>query len=186
MSFWNGVTGKAEDAFVQQITLIPNNTTAPAIIKTLHIAETSDQYQGQQKFIEITWKLASGDFKGCEVKQKIKCFIGEEKQLTRARNMLKLLLNICNYTLSHDGEPVTADLLPLTGRVVGVKVREWQIEKKDGSGVIEGNFVAELWPVDDKFVTETGLKLAPKAPKPMPQYSQSIPNIADDNGDIPF
>ena len=186
MSFWNGVSGKAEDAFLPEMSVIPNNTQAPAQIKSISVVETNTQYAGNQKFVEVVYKLVSGEFKTREVKQKIKVFTGDSQQIQRARNMLKLLMDICGHELTHDNEPVTQDFTPMTGKIVGVKVREWQIEKNDGSGVMEGNFVAEIHKVDDKFVTETGVKLAAKSPKPSNQYAMDVPNIADSESDLPF
>lgn len=188
MSFFDGITGSADDAFVPELTVIPNNTTARAQIAKVNIVETRNQYTGEQKFIEVSWKLIDGDYKTREVKQKIKCFNGDENQLKRARNMLMLLLNLCQHKLTHDNEPTVFDLLPLTGKVLGIKIREWSMEKQDGSGVMEGNFISEIHLADDSFKTETGVKAQLKTPKPKSAGNYSdIPNIADaGDSDIPF
>lgn len=188
MAFFSGITGKAEDAFLPEMSIIPNNTQAPAQIKSISVVDTTTPYAGHQKFVEVTYKLVSGDFKTREVKQKIKVFTGDSQQIQRARNMLKLLMDLCGHELPHDNEPETRDFLAMHNKIVGVKVREWQMEKNDGSGVMEGNFVAEIHKVDDKFITETGIKLSAKSPKPSGQYTMDVPNIADSEIDqeLPF
>jgi hypothetical protein len=183
MAFFDGCSGKAEDAYVGDFSIIPNNTTARAMIKTIQVMETSNKYTGAQKFIEISWQLLDGDFKNREVKQKIKCFEGDESALKRARNMLLLVMKLCQFQLSHELEPTTFDLLPLTGKMLGIKIREWSMEKKDGSGTMEGNFVSEVHPLDDKWVTETGVKSVSKVHKPTQQ--QNVPDISESD-DLPF
>lgn len=186
MAFFDGITGSSDDAFVPELTIIPNNTCARAQISKIEVIELTNQYQGAQKFIQVSWKILNGDFKTREVKQKIKCFIGDENQLKRARNMLMLLLNLCQYKIPHDNEPTVFDLLPLTGKVLGIKIREWSMEKQDRSGIMEGNFISEIHLADDNFLTETGIKLAPKIPKTSSYGHSDIPNIADTEQDIPF
>ena len=189
-SFFDGITGKAEDAFVSDMTIIPNNTAAKAQILKVEIVEKDNKFTGPQKYIEVSWKLLDGDFKSREVKQKIKVFNGDDNQLKRARNMFLLLLNLCQHKLTHDDEPTVFDLLPLHGKVIGIKIREWSMEKQDGSGVMEGNFISEIHLADDSFKTETGVKSQPKTPKPGSSYNNQhsgIPNIADAaDSDIPF
>lgn len=188
MAFFDGISGSTQDAFIPELTIIPNNTTARAQITLITIVEKHNKYVGDEKYIEVSWKILDGDFKAREVKQKIKCFVGDDNQLKRARNMLMLLLNLCDYKIPHEGEPTVFDLLPLTGKILGIKIREWSMEKQDGSGTMEGNFISEIHSADDKFMTETGIKSLPKSPRPKSPSAQSgIPNIADDLDDsIPF
>ncbi len=187
MAFFDGCTGKAEDAFISDMTIIPNGTAAKAQILKIEIVDKDNKFTGPQKFIEVSWKLIDGDYKNREVKQKIKVFNGDENQLRRARNMLMLLLNLCQHKIAHDNEPTVFDLLPIHGKVLGIKIREWSMEKQDGSGVMEGNFISEVHLADDKFVTETGVKSQPKIPKSKNRSYSDIPNIADTLDDsIPF
>jgi len=175
MSFFEGVTGRAEDAFTKEFTIIPNNTTAPAMLKQIDLIEKSTQF-GEQKHYEIIWKLAAGEFKGQEATQKIKCFLGDSQQIGRAKNMLKLLLDLTQVTILHDQEPDIQELRRMQGKVLGIKVREWQMEKRDGSGVMEGNFVSEIHPINDSFVTATGIKLPPKIPLASNNYPLPMDN----------
>lgn len=190
MSFWSDdITGKPEDAFTKDIgEVIPNNTKAPAEIRLIELVEKENKYLGGiEKYFEITWKLVSGDFKGREVSQKIKCFNGELVQVTRARNMLKLIMNLCQYKPSHNNEPTVYELTIMNRKVLGIKIREWQIEKNDGSGFMEGNFVSEVHAINDSFVTETGIKLKQKNAsyqKPLNHATEST-SMHDDQ-DIPF
>ena len=175
MSFFEGVTGKQEDAFTKEFTIIPNNTTAPAAINKIDLIEKSTQF-GEQKHYEIIWKIAAGEFKGQEATQKIKCFLGDSQQILRARNMLKLLLTITKTVIPHDDEPMIHELRQMKGKILGIKIREWQMEKRDGSGVMEGNFVSEVHPLTDSFVTETGIKLPTKSPTPSNNYPLPMDN----------
>jgi len=183
------ITGRPEDAFIPDMTIIPNNTSAPAQIKVINLVNKVNSFsQAPEKYYEFTYKLMAGDFKGREVTQKIKCFLGEPKQIGRALNMLKLIMDLCGYRPSHSNELTSAELLPMIGKTVGIKVREWQIEKADGK-IMEGNFVSEVWPVNDRFVTETGIKLQQK-PSKQQSFSAGvmqtgIPDIDSDEG-IPF
>lgn len=150
-------TGETHKAFVPEFSTIPNNTTAVAQIKAFEVV--NKQINGiQQKFLQITWKIANGDFKGREVNQKIKPFEGSPEQIDRALNMLKLVMDLCEIKPTHAGEPTNQDLMKMHGKVCGIKIREWSMPKEDGSGMREGNFVAEVWPAKD-FKVETGIKM---------------------------
>lgn len=183
MGFFNGCTGDAQSAFVSDFSVIPNNTSARAAIKSIQVVESDNKYTGAQKYIAVCWQLLDGDFKGREVTQKIKCFQGEEAPLQRARNMLLLIMNLCQFKMTHDLEPTTFDLLPMTGKMLGIKIREWSMPKQDGSGMLEGNFISEVHPLNDYWITETGIKLVAK--KPVSSQS-NIPNIADSDESLPF
>jgi len=194
MSFWNSgggnVTGNPQDAFVSDFTIIPNNTTAPASIKSISLIEKENRFNNStDKYYEFTYKLLSGDFKGREVAQKIKCFQGEQSSIQRALNMLKLIMDLCDYKPSHGGEPTAQELMSMQGKVLGIKIREWQMQKVDGSGTMEGNFVAEVHKIDDKFITETGVKLKPKMPEASKHHDNGFDNFTPDNekdDSIPF
>lgn len=186
MSFFDGCTGSQEDAFVPDFTVIPNGTTAPALFKSIMLMEKDSQYTGHEKFYEITWKIASGEFKDQQVTQKIKCFTGTPDQIKRAKNMLLLLIKLCKLELTHDLEPSLHELAKMQGKIVGIKIREWSMQKSDGSGYIEGNFVSELHEINDKFVTQTGKKLENKKQENMQQQELAELSADNENGEIPF
>ena len=89
--------------------------------------------------------------------QKIKCFDGSPDAIDRNLNMLKLVMDLCKFKPTHAEAPTQQDLMPMIGSILGVKIREWSMPKKDGSGMMEGNFVAEVFsPVG--FEDEAGVK----------------------------
>jgi len=162
MSFWNSptgqpITGSEKDAFIQDFTTIPEGTMAIGVIKSCTVEEKAEtQYSDATKFINVIYKLADGDFKNREVTQKIKVYDGKPEAIHRNLNMLKLLMTLCGYDPSHDGEPTNEDLANLHGKVLGLKIGEWSMPRADGS-IGEGNFVRELHP-SAGFVCETGIK----------------------------
>ncbi len=96
MNFWTSgsgapITGAPDKAFLQDFTVIPNNTMALAAIKSFMIAEenATAYCASASRYYQIIWKISSVDFKGREVKQKIKPFDGKPEQIDRALNMLK-------------------------------------------------------------------------------------------------
>jgi len=158
MSFYGGATGDPSKAFVQDFTTIPEGTKALATIKAFEVVnKEATQYGDATKFFQVTWKLVDGDFKNREVIQKIKCFEGKPEQIERAKNMLVLLMKLCDYTPTHNNEPTTQELSMMRGKIVGIVIGEWSMPKQDGSGNLEGNFVREAHPSKD-FESETGVK----------------------------
>lgn len=163
MSFWTSgtgktLTGKPEDAFVRDFSIIPDGTQAEAMIKHFILIDRPNEYTGSNdKYYEILYKLITGDFKGREVSQKIKCFAGKPEQIDRNLNMMKLIMELCDFKPKHSNEPTDADLMPMQGKMVSIKISEWSMEKKDGSGMMEGNFVSEVHK-SGAIPTETGTK----------------------------
>lgn len=195
--FWtsptgNIITGSAESAFLPDFTIIPDGTYAMALIKKFEtINKPMSQYSDAQKFIQITYKLADGDFKGREVIQKIKVFDGKPEQIERALNMLKLIMDLCGFKPDHNNEPTPAELSTMQGKVLGIKIREWSVPKQDGTGYIDGNYVSEVY--DTKgFKSETGIKLEVKheLPDTSTAFSRNPRgqnlNNSETQDDIPF
>lgn len=156
MSFYASRSGKvidgsAENTFAGIMSLIPDGTTAPAFIKKFE----KKTIEGVSPFYEVTWKIADGDFKNREVRQKIKVFDMDNEKADRALNMLVRLFKLCEFKPTHSGEPNDLDLLPLQGKMCGIKIQVWSMKKSDGNQS-EGNWVSEVHPLDDSFVTETG------------------------------
>lgn len=157
-SFYGGATGDPSKAFVQDFTTIPEGTRALATVKAFEVVnKEATQYGDATKFFQVTWKLIDGEFKNREVTQKIKCFDGKPEQIERAKNMLVLIMKLCDYIPTHDNEPTTQELSMMRGKVVGIVIGEWSMPKQDGSGVIDGNFIREVHP-SNGFVAETGVK----------------------------
>jgi hypothetical protein len=197
MSFWNSgsgaqITGTPEHSFVFEkeeapTVIVPNNTTALAKIINFAIKETS--YNGKtERFYQITWNLESGEFKDCFVKQKIKCFDNSLTVVDRALNMLKLVMDLCNFKPEHSGEPTNSDLLKMKNKILGIKIREHVYTKSDGS-LGCSNWVSEVHPAAN-FVTETGIKIEHK-PIDIPYQSalsrnNKTSNPIDVDDDLPF
>lgn len=157
-SFYGGATGDPSKAFIQDFTTIPEGTRALATIKAFEVVnKEATQYNDATKFFQVTYKLVSGDFKNREVIQKIKCFEGKPEQIERAKNMLVLIMKLCDYTPAHNNEPTTQELSMMRGKVAGIVIGEWSMPKKDGSGMLDGNFVRECWK-SEGFESETGVK----------------------------
>ena len=199
-SFWSSGTGNlpsgnAEDAFVREFSVIPNNTCAVAKIVTFANVTKDNKYTGEiDKYISITWRIQDGEFKNREVNQKIKCFSGTAEAIDRNLNMLKLLMTLCNFSPSHSNAPTDDDLKKMISKTCGIKIREYSLPKADGSGEITGNFVAEVHSPHG-FECQTGIKLEPK-PTQSTNYQtalsrnprNSMNDLSDDhlNDDVPF
>ncbi len=155
MSFWTSgtgksVSGKPEDAFVKDFKIIPDGTIANAYIRNIQLVNRDNKHTGEhERYYEIIWKITSDDFKNREVSQKIKCFSGTPESIDRNLNMLRLLMTLCEYDFQGDNAPNEVELIPMLGKFLSIKIREWQIPKRDGSGIMEGNFVSEIYCLTD-------------------------------------
>jgi hypothetical protein len=164
MSFWTSgtgkqVTGKPEDSFIKDFTVIPDGTTAEAVIKSFALVEKENKYQGTtERFYEIIYQLCTGDYKGAEVSQKIKAFSGDARAIDRNINMLKLVFDLCSFKPTHSEAPTTDDVAVMKSCLLSIKIREWSVPKADGSGMLEGNFVSEVHKAG-AIPSETGVKL---------------------------
>ena len=149
------LTGNPEDAYQPQFQIIPDGTMALATIKSFELIskDVRDYYQ-------VTWKITSADYKGREVMQKIKAFDEKPEITQRALNMLKLIYGLLSHTPKHSGVPTNDDHRPLLGKVLGIKIGEWSMPKKDGPGFMEGNNVTEVHKPQD-FITVVGVKREP-------------------------
>lgn len=195
MSFWQSksgieITGSAKDAFAPSFEIIPEGTTACASIYHIELIEKEPtEYADAQKFYQITWKLTTGDFKNREVTQKLKVFQGTPEGIDRNLNMMKLIMDLCQFKPPHSNAPSADDLRPMTGKILGIKIREWSLQKRDGSGVMEGNFVSE---VSDAALMYTGLGVKKEHKKAPPSHADTAFSrnpkgqeaVVDD--DIPF
>lgn len=88
MSFWKLSSGQqpsgtAEASHTGSFGTIPEGTQAPAQIKEMMLMEPTNSYH--YRFYEVIFKLSSGDFKGREVRMKIKCLMIRHRLLTEER-----------------------------------------------------------------------------------------------------
>lgn len=162
MSFWDSelgvVTGNEEDAFAKSFVRIPvripDGTMALARICEFVNAEHSGN-----KYLNISWMLTDGDFKGSKVEQKLKVF-GDPKAKDsakarhRALNMLKLIYQLYQLKPTHPGEPTDKDLSVFVGKSAGIKIHETE-PNDEGK---QYNWVSEIHEAKG-FKCETGISL---------------------------
>ncbi len=153
MSFWQSqsgtkMDGSAENSHVGTFKVIPDNTTATVSIKGVELKN----FQGDE-FYQATYKIIDGDYKGYEVRHKIKCFDADKKKRDQNVNMMMRLFKLCDKSPQHDKAPEGDDFLPLQGCIIGVKIQEWFSDGK------EGNWISEIHPVDKDFVVSSGKKV---------------------------
>jgi hypothetical protein len=191
-SFWLSgtgmqITGKPEDAFISDFSIIPDGTVATAMLKKIVTVTKDNQYTATtEKYYEATWKILDGEFKNREVTQKIKCFNGKPEQIDRNLNMLKLLMILCEFKPTHSNAPDDLDMMPMIGKQVVIKIREWSMPKNDG-GIIEGNFVSELHKIGD-IEPMVGVKkeVISKPTRGVESALTRNPKMIDLNDDLPF
>lgn len=144
-------TGSAESAHLGSFKIIPDGSTATALIKDFIYDEKANLYN-------LNWSISAGEFKGRVIFQKIKCFDAKESIRDRSLNMLKRIYDLTSHKPTHGDAPTTQDLAPMKGKILGIKIGEWSMIKDDGS-LSEGNNVQEVHAVDESFKVETGVKL---------------------------
>ena len=174
MSFWDSglgekLTGNEDDSFVSTFGIIPNDTTAIALINKIDLKSFPDG----SRFYQVYWKIVSDEFKNRTVFQKLHCFDEDIQKKHRALNMLMRLFKLSNHKPAHNAEPGPEDFSPLLGTSCGIKIQEWHLNGK------EGNWVSEVHKVDEKFKVETGQKLEIKT-------VEIINTQTDDFDDVPF
>ncbi len=184
MSFWQLSSGElpsgtAEASHAGDFRVIPDSTQAPAQIKEFLLIESP------KRLYEVTFKITSGEFKGREVRLKIKCFDDKVNIADRAINMLKRIYDLCGHKPAHNNTPTTQDLHPMIGKVLGIKIKEFIGTKEDGSPS-NANYISEVYKADKEFETLTGVKLDVYV-SPVPSaLNRNERKIDDLSGDIPF
>jgi len=193
MSFWTSgsgkeISGKLEDARMPNFSVIPDGTMALAKIESFDLVEKpANEYTGAQTLYEIKWKITSGDFVNREVFQKIKPFDGKPFQIDRALNMMKLIMNLCNYQPTSADAPDSNALSPMLGKILGIKIGEWSVPKKNEPGNLEGNNVTEVHPAAG-FKCETGIKqeVVHSRSNVDSAFSRNAPIVGETLDDLPF
>lgn len=171
-------TGTLEASRVGSFKLIPDGTTAIALIKDFIFDEQVPVYR-------LTWQITDGEFKNRLVFQKIKCFDQKESIRDRELNMLKRIYDLTNHKPTHKDAPTTLDLMPMKGKVLGIKIGEWSMIKEDGT-LAEGNNVQEVHRVDATFKVETGVRTESHNVPSAGARNSRVPEVPDDGSDIPF
>lgn len=178
MSFWSSplgeISGTSEEAFAKSISIIPDGTTARAIISDFD----SNSFNGQ-KYLQIDWLLVDGDYEGQHVFQKIHVFDRDPKKRHRALNMLLLIYKLFNCVPDDDGEPTPRFLAQFKNKKAGIKIQQTEPNEKGKSY----NWVSEVHALTPQFVTKTGVKI--EKPKESAGYEEYANSVAHDES-IPF
>lgn len=177
MAFWESRTGEAltgnpEDSFNSGFQIIPDGTTAKAMIKIFEPKEINGE-----KFYQITWKIVSDKFKNAEVRQKLNVFDTKPERAQRSLNMMMLIYNLFEYKPTHNNAPSIEELKIFSGKMAGIKIQEWEFEGK------QGNRVSEVYQLDENFMPEVGIKLKKVTSTPTRHSSDEILNL---DMDVPF
>lgn len=138
------VTGSESNAFAGNLSHLPDNTQAQAMIKSFTVQE----YQGEI-FFQIIWKLVDGEFKGAEVKQRITPYDADDNRAQRALNMLYRIFTICGHRTDYEETPTDSDLAEMKGTICAIKA---------GNDIIQGTertWIREVWS-EGKLETITG------------------------------
>jgi len=186
MSFWSlsdGSTpkGDAESSHVGSFAQIPDGTQAPAIIKDFILDQTD-----KGSWYKISWQIVEGDFKGRVVFQKIKCFEPKKETADRALNMLKRIYDLTQHKPTHGDAPSTSDLMPMKGKVLGIKISEWSMSQADGS-FSQGNYVSEVHPISGfETVVGTPMVVTSVPIKVGASKIDSVTGLPFDDSGIPF
>lgn len=138
-NFWDGISGKSEEAFSKEIVdVLPNGTLATA--KIIKATNESGSFGDN---IQIQWELVSGEFTGRHLFQKLFIYDQKPERQLKARNMLKYLLDLFQVTVTPDAPPSDHELIRLVGKVAGLKIMEWQMERDNGA-IAHGNNISEV------------------------------------------
>lgn len=188
MTWWTGsegqqLTGNDDDSFVQSgFSIIPNGTTARAVLKKIEIEE-----YGGESFIQCNWQIIEGEYKSMLVRQKIHVYDTKPQKADRARNMLVRLFKIADVSLPTT-EPTDKDLAALQGKIVGIRILEYWTP----DGLKNGNWVSEIHSPNADFICKVGEKLDPPTQKQSAKQASdaffnptsSVP--FNDDQEIPF
>lgn len=174
MSFWTLSTGetvaqeKEFDMGGGKIQPIPDGTRAASFIEEAKETE----YQGNRYF-NLKWKVAEGEYKNRIVFQKLYVFDADASRKDKAKQMLMAINMNCNGKL-HDlkEDPTDMDLMTsLCNKPMMVEYAIWELDDKSKSG---------------NWVRSVGSMSNSKPSSPTQQATQSNEPPIDFGGDIPF
>lgn len=165
MSFWNlndsseklNTTGEFE-AGGGYLAPIPAKTQVKAAIDEAKW----DSYEGEE-YIKLRWNvLAPTEYKGRKIFQKVKINEADSKKQDKAKKMLAAIaVNAGGGLLKLTAQPSDQDLQKhLTNKPMALLLQVWSIDKSDGMGKAEGNWISAVSPLKTKA--------AEHAPAPAP------------------
>lgn len=189
MSFWtlsdnSAPKGDEASSFAGDFRVIPDGTCAPAQIKSFKLMDATQSYP--KPVFEVTFKLIGGDFKDREVRLKVKCFDDKPTVSDRGINMLKRIYDLCGHKPTHADTPTDNDLLPMIGKIMGVKIREFIGTNSKTGEPTNGNYVSEIHSTSN-IETVTGTKLEVVASSVDTAFSRNaVTGLPLDDSGIPF
>lgn len=157
------ITGDESAAFSGNFATLPDNTQAPAMIKSFTVKE----YDGETYF-QLIWKLVDGDFKNAEVKQRITPFDVDDNRAQRNMNMLYRIFGLLNHKTDYIELPTDSDLAVMRGQVLDIKI---------GNGYIQGEnrtWVREVWKSGELEVCTGETKVVTSKPSGEPVREESM------------
>lgn len=162
------IDGSEKNANIGTFTIIPDGTTAPALIKSVELEEFDDGTH----IYKATLSLQDGDYKGQNVFMNMKCFDKNPKKRDRAVNQLLRLYKLCHKKPEHSLAPKNEELMILRDNIIGIEVGQWDMDGK------QGNFIRGTYPYDADFETKTGEYIEPKTAAPEPRHEEQT-TVAD-------
>lgn len=185
MSFWTSelgeITGKPEDAFAGNFILIPDGTKS--LSKIENMSNESDNFGS---YINISWQLIDGEFKGRKINQKLRVVLsGNDDKAKyahkRALNMLKLIYDMFGVKPKTSMAPTDEDLSIFVNKIAGIVIFETQ-PNHDGK---QYNRIGEVHDSKD-FVSQTGVKLVVSSSTVESAFSRNSGSTYIPKDDIPF
>lgn len=174
MSVWDSatgapITGDERSSFANNFPSLPDNTQANAMIMSF----TSEIYEQEMSY-QIKWQILDGDFKGCNVKQRIGVYDAKDYKAQVARNMFKRMWILCDLKPTHSRDPDNNDLAVLKHKILSIKI---------GNGIIEGadrTWVREVWPENHLEVCTGNTVVSTSKPRQAESTSSGRPESALD------
>ncbi len=149
-NFWiselGPLSGDSSDAFAKTFRQVPDNTMALAKIKSM-----KNEAFGDSKYLNVSWMLTDGEFKGQTIFQKLHVFDADPKRRHKALNMLMLMYKLFDLKPASNDAPTDQELKAFENKFAGIRVQETAPNEK---GKVY-NWVSEVHPAQG-FVCETG------------------------------
>lgn len=203
MSFWDLSDGGSANEDVQKeyevpggnLEPIPNNSDVLAYIKAVKWASKKD---AAERYIEIQWQVEKPDeFLNRTIFQKLwvddldpqaKTEEKAKEKRDKARRMLATIDANAKGRLMQSGDAPTDDSLALAlvdARMV-IKCMEWQIDPRDGSDVIRGNWISAVKPKDAETSVGKALPVKSGGGSDFGAGGRPSGGVPDFDDDIPF
>lgn len=173
MSFWTLSTGevaaqeKEFDMGGGKIQPIPDGTKAISFIEEAKETE----YEGQ-RYYNLKWKVASGEYKGRITFQKVRVFHPDPIKRDKALKMLMAINMNCGGKLHQlESAPTDMDLMTnLCAKPMMVEYAVWEMEGRD-----PGNWIKAVSSAKGAASKPAAQKPAAASPDPAMDFDENIP-----------